>query len=185
MDFDCLFDKGIFLARPEIVPFRLSPRMLDAMGVSGFEGVFRRVCEIALRCVRGNRDQLISVLESFIHDPLVEWQMRKPKTSGAADAAPQPHLAATAAGGESENQDGLRTIRRITERLDGCYNVGVEHLPSKNGSNSSRARAHARAAAGRHSTTGGMVGLAIPGQVHRLLKEATSDENLALMYLGW
>jgi len=60
------------------VPFRLSPQVrdgmkkslplehfeyacvavLDAMGVSGFEGVFRRVCEIAMGCIRGNRDML-------------------------------------------------------------------------------------------------------------------------------
>ena len=30
-DFDCLFDKGLSLARPEIVPFRLTPNMVDAM----------------------------------------------------------------------------------------------------------------------------------------------------------
>ena len=79
----------------------------------------------------------------------------------------------------------MRSIRRIAERLDGGYNIGVEHLPARNGSNSSRAaKAHAaRAAMGRAHGGGGpppVVGLAIPGQVHRLLKEATSDENLAL-----
>lgn len=79
----------------------------------------------------------------------------------------------------------LRSIRRIAERLDGGYNIGVEHLPARNGSNSSRAaKAHAaRVAMGRAHGGGGpapVVGLAIPGQVHRLLKEATSDENLAL-----
>lgn len=30
-DFDCLFDKGLGLNRPEIVPFRLTPNMVDAM----------------------------------------------------------------------------------------------------------------------------------------------------------
>lgn len=30
-DFDCLFDKGLSLKRPEIVPFRLTPNMVDAM----------------------------------------------------------------------------------------------------------------------------------------------------------
>ena len=31
VDFDCLFDKGLTLQRPEIVPFRLTPNMVDAM----------------------------------------------------------------------------------------------------------------------------------------------------------
>jgi len=42
VDFDCLFDKGLNLARPEIVPFRLTPNLVDAMGLTGVEGSFRR-----------------------------------------------------------------------------------------------------------------------------------------------
>lgn len=47
VDFDCLFDKGLNLSRPEIVPFRLTSNMLDGMGLSGYEGVFRRVSEVS------------------------------------------------------------------------------------------------------------------------------------------
>ncbi len=50
VDFDCLFDKGALLSRPEIVPFRLTANMLDAMGICGYEGVFRGVAEV--RCGR-------------------------------------------------------------------------------------------------------------------------------------
>ena len=35
VDFDCLFDKGLTLAKPEIVPFRLTPELVDAMGPTG------------------------------------------------------------------------------------------------------------------------------------------------------
>ncbi|CAE7839510.1 Atr, partial [Symbiodinium microadriaticum] len=48
VDFDCLFDKGLSLARPEIVPFRLTPNMVDAMGPTGVEGCFRRSMEVCL-----------------------------------------------------------------------------------------------------------------------------------------
>lgn len=37
VDFDCLFDKGLGLARPEIVPFRLTPNIVDALGPHLFE----------------------------------------------------------------------------------------------------------------------------------------------------
>ena len=34
VDFDCLFDKGLTLNKPEIVPFRLTQHVVDAFGVS-------------------------------------------------------------------------------------------------------------------------------------------------------
>jgi phosphatidylinositol kinase/protein kinase (PI-3 family) len=182
------------LARPEIVPFRLTPNMLDGLGLGGYEGGFRRTCEAAMAVLRGHREMLLSVLEAFIHDPLVEWTRRAGGGAAAAAAADGAgagagggHVPATAAGAETENQDGVRIVRRIVERLDGVYNAGVEHLPSRNGSNSSRFREVA-AKGGAHRlalTSASGSGLAIPGQVDRLLKEATDDRNLALMYLGW
>ena len=48
VDFGCLFDQGLTLAKPEMVPFRLTQNIIDAFGVSGQEGVFRRCCEITL-----------------------------------------------------------------------------------------------------------------------------------------
>lgn len=65
--------QGLTLAKPEMVPFRLTQNVIDAFGVSGYEGVFRRVSEITLRVLRDHRDALASVLETFVHDPLVDW----------------------------------------------------------------------------------------------------------------
>ena len=76
IDLNCLFWKGLTFEEPEKVPFRLTPHMVDALGVSGYEGVFRKVCEIALRVLRDNRETLMSVLEPLIYDPLVEWKIK-------------------------------------------------------------------------------------------------------------
>ena len=32
-----------------MVPFRLTQNLVDAFGVSGYEGVFRRACEVTLQ----------------------------------------------------------------------------------------------------------------------------------------
>ena len=73
VDFDCLFDKGLELATPERVPFRLTQNMIDAFGVLGIEGPFRRACEVTMSVVRENRDLLFNVLQAFVNDPLVRF----------------------------------------------------------------------------------------------------------------
>jgi serine/threonine-protein kinase ATR len=73
VDFDCLFDKGLTLSRPEIVPFRLTPNFVDAMGLAGVEGTFRRTMEVTMKLMRDNKDTLLSILEPFLRDPTVVW----------------------------------------------------------------------------------------------------------------
>ncbi|EGO02217.1 hypothetical protein SERLA73DRAFT_104608 [Serpula lacrymans var. lacrymans S7.3] len=79
VDFNCLFEKGKTLETPERVPFRLTQNMIDGLGVTGVEGVFRKACEVTLQLLRDNKDSLMSVLDAFIHDPLVEWEDEKRK----------------------------------------------------------------------------------------------------------
>ncbi|KAK2405514.1 Ataxia telangiectasia-mutated and RAD3 protein [Trifolium repens] len=42
VDFSCLFDKGLQLEKPELVPFRLTQNMIDGLGITGYEGIFLR-----------------------------------------------------------------------------------------------------------------------------------------------
>lgn len=42
-------------------------------------GVFRIACEITMGLLRENKDTLMTVLDPFIHDPLVEWEDEKRK----------------------------------------------------------------------------------------------------------
>ena len=56
------------------MPFRLTANFIDAFGVSGVEGVFRSTCERAIRCMRSNRDLIMSELESLLSDPLMDWK---------------------------------------------------------------------------------------------------------------
>ena len=73
VDFDCIFDKGAHLTVPELVPFRLTQQFCDALGaVNGYEGPFRKVCEITMKIIRDHEDLLMVILESFVHDPVVK-----------------------------------------------------------------------------------------------------------------
>lgn len=55
--------------------------MIDGLGITGYEGVFLKVCEITLSVLRTHKETLMTVLETFIHDPLVEWN-KNTKSSG-------------------------------------------------------------------------------------------------------
>ncbi|XP_056170175.1 serine/threonine-protein kinase ATR isoform X3 [Syzygium oleosum] len=112
VDFSCLFDKGLQLEKPELVPFRLTQNMIDGLGITGYEGVFLKVCEITLSVLRTHRETLMSVLETFIHDPLVEWT-KSHKSSGI----------------EVQNPHAQRAISNIEARLQGVV-VGVGAAPS-------------------------------------------------------
>lgn len=77
VDFDMLFDKGLTLGEPERVPFRLTQQLESSMGVSGYEGLFRKSCEVVLKVLREHESMLMTVLEPFLHEPFVEWTDKK------------------------------------------------------------------------------------------------------------
>ena len=136
--------------------------MIDAFGLTGYEGVYRQVSEVTLNLLRQNKETLMSVLESFIHDPLVEWG-RAGKNHGR-NALRQK---------TNGNEDAKHLIKKIDDRLSGVYNLGEfnrdistrkKYIPKQKND---------------------LLPLSVPGQVERLIQEATSDENLAQMYIGW
>jgi len=142
VDFDCLFSKGLTFEKPEKVPFRLTHNIIDGMGLTGYEGTFRSVCEKTLHVLRSNRETLLSVLETFIYDPLVEWTKKDSKVQKR-----------NANENENSNQRGVDIVNEINDRLQGIVGPG---LP-----------------------------LSVQGQVHLQIEEATSVNNLAVMYIGW
>ncbi|KAF2167045.1 hypothetical protein M409DRAFT_66135 [Zasmidium cellare ATCC 36951] len=83
VDFNCLFDKGLTFEKPELVPFRLTHNMTDAMGPYGHEGPFRKSSELTLGLLRQERDTLMTVLETFLYDPTTDFVGNKKKRSTA------------------------------------------------------------------------------------------------------
>ena len=86
VDFNCLFDKGLTFEKPELVPFRLTHNMVDAMGAYGYEGPFRKSSELTLRLLRQSQDTLMTVLETFLYDPTTDFvEKKKRQTPGVPD----------------------------------------------------------------------------------------------------
>lgn len=135
VDLNCLFDRAKTFDVPERVPFRLTQNMVDALGVTGVEGTFRKAAEITMDILRSNGDSLMSVLEAFVHDPLVEWT-KSHRTKSEKEV----------------RQSANRNLQPIQKKLRGVMRDTE---------------------------------MTVPNHVEALIKEATSNHNLALMYIGW
>lgn len=112
-----IFDKGLLLPRPEVIPFRLTPNMIDAFGPTGAKGLYTGALIEATRTIRCNSDVLLAVLEAFIKDPVIQGSKSK-KTKEGRDVR----------GAEA-------SIAKIRDRLEGQYNLrNPNKLKGKNAS---------------------------------------------------
>uniref|UniRef100_A0A3B4F021 non-specific serine/threonine protein kinase n=1 Tax=Pundamilia nyererei TaxID=303518 RepID=A0A3B4F021_9CICH len=73
IDYNVCFEKGKSLRVPEKVPFRMTHNIEMALGVTGVEGIFRLSCEQVVQIMRRGRETLLTLLEAFVYDPLVDW----------------------------------------------------------------------------------------------------------------
>ncbi|CUG94241.1 phosphatidylinositol 3-kinase, putative [Bodo saltans] len=197
---------------PEKVPFRLTRMLVKAMEIGGIEGLFRHGCVGVMTVLREERNTLLSILEAFLHDPLVTW-WRDDNDDAAAD---QPQTATTQQQPQRPQQQqgpaaaGFSLQRGHGEGLD-VGSVSSLALPSLR----RRTMASVRGPALNHnqqtkkaqkvmqriteklngkefisvdiqrSAFAAREALPVEEQVNRLILEATSHENLCQHFSGW
>jgi serine/threonine-protein kinase ATR len=118
--------------------------------------------------LRDNRDLLLSVLDPFLRDPVIDWKRQRHKEKENSEVASNSN---------DESDDAKRSIRVIDERLRGIYNL-------KN-PNSKKIKRVDRKMQDSHDEMASMLPLSVEGQVHKMIAEATSHENLVQIYVGW
>ena len=107
IDFGDCFEVAMHRERfPEKVPFRLTRMLVNALEVSKIEGTFRTCCEDSLDLMRQNGRQILSLLEAFIHDPLLQRQ--------------------TNHSGSSNVDDAVSAVKRISDKLSGNDFEGMQ-----------------------------------------------------------
>jgi serine/threonine-protein kinase ATR len=107
VDYNMLFNKGENLTVPETVPFRLTHNMIDAMGVLGIEGPFRKHCEIVLRVLQKERLTLLSYLRPLVYDPLLKNNDAYNRLDGKRSDT------------ERKETNAIKDILKIENRLNG------------------------------------------------------------------
>ncbi|KAG1138010.1 hypothetical protein G6F37_010859 [Rhizopus arrhizus] len=74
IDYNVCFEKGRRLRVPELVPYRLTQNLHNALGIMGIDGPFRTAAEETLMVLRKHKEVLITLLDAFVYDPLVDWE---------------------------------------------------------------------------------------------------------------
>ncbi|KLO07453.1 hypothetical protein SCHPADRAFT_1001651 [Schizopora paradoxa] len=129
IDLGIAFDQGKLLPVPEIVPFRLTPDVVDGFGISGTEGVFRRCAEETLRVLREGSAVIKTVLEVFKYDPLHSWTANALRLQKAQGGSSMINLESERfgigidmeSGSEDENAD--RALSGVVRKLDKSLSV--------------------------------------------------------------
>ncbi|KAI6130247.1 hypothetical protein EDD16DRAFT_1076970 [Pisolithus croceorrhizus] len=111
-----------------------------------------------MQLLKNNKDSLMSVLDAFIHDPLVEWEdekrkMDRERRNAVKSSTDLRHLAKNA-------------LRPIERKLRGVYSPWNAKSRTLGGTGDER-----------EISTGNLVQM--------LIQEAVDDANLAKMYPGW
>lgn len=197
IDYNVCFDKGLKLKVPEVVPFRLTPMLQDALGLTGVDGVFRSAFETTLRVVRSDtaRESLLSLLEAFVYSPLMEWKADDSRRAGRAgdNDSDEPEGMSSVASGPA-NSSGDVTAEGSASSLTS----GQDVLEAPTGSRESPtalaqsryglevlSRIEDKLSGIVHDGAGSSRVFTVEQQASWLIAEATKVDNLCAMYEGW
>jgi len=130
IDLGVAFEMGRVLPVPELVPFRLTRDIVDGMGITKTEGVFRRCCEFTLEALRKEAYSIMTILDVLRYDPLYSWSIspvRLAKIQQAQSAAPPASEVGNAREGPKEtvNESGEaeRALTIVNKKLSKTLSV--------------------------------------------------------------
>lgn len=163
IDLGIAFETGRILPVPELVPFRLTRDIVDGMGITKTEGVFRRCCEMTLDALREEQYSIMTILDVLRYDPLYSWSVspvrlaklqkaRQDDGGAAIDDADQADVAT--------NKKGKKAGSHLNEPSEGDRALEVVRK--------------------KLSKT-----LSVTATVNDLINQATDERNLAVLYSGW
>jgi len=110
---------------PELVPFRLTRMIVNALDTSSVEGLFRKSCEDALYVLREHQGPLIAQLEIFVHEPIF-----CPKESSAG-VQPQREIltrVATKLNGTDNPENEEEREMDANEQVDALIRTAADEL---------------------------------------------------------
>jgi len=128
IDLGIAFEQGRILPVPEVVPFRLTRDLVDGMGITKTEGVFRRCCEFTLEALRNESYSIMTILDVLRYDPLYSWSVSPLRLKKMQDAQTEdPKLPGDGGEGpgkgEAEPGEADRALTVVKKKLSRSLSV--------------------------------------------------------------
>lgn len=180
IDLGVAFEAGRILPVPELVPFRLTRDIVDGMGISKTEGVFRRCCEFTLDALRDEQYSIMTILDVLRYDPLYTWSispLRLAKLQKARENQDEP----APLGDDAEAKDDKRNKENGANKENrDDKNNRRDEKDNKSVNEPSEADRALEVVRKKLSKA-----LSVTATVNDLINQATDERNLAVLYSGW
>lgn len=176
IDLGVAFEAGRVLPIPEVVPFRLTRDLVDGMGISGVEGPFRRCCNFTLEALRKSQDAIMTILDVLRWDPLYSWSTSPLRVQRMQDQQEREAAAAAAFSGKED-----KSTPGPDERAEAAEKRADEGAKGKMNVNEPGEADRALAIVAKKLSAS----LSVEATVNELIRQATDERNLAVLYCGW
>ncbi|RGP71498.1 serine threonine- kinase tel1 [Fusarium longipes] len=160
IDLGVAFEAGRILPVPELVPFRLTRDIVDGMGITKTEGVFRRCCEFTLDALRDEQYSIMTILDVLRFDPLYTWSISPLRLAKLQKARHSDDSLMDDEQSEAETKKGKKAAGHVNEpsEADRALEIVRKKLSKT---------------------------LSVTATVNDLINQATDERNLAVLYSGW
>jgi ataxia telangiectasia mutated family protein len=123
IDLGIAFDQGKLLSTPELVPFRLTRNIVDAMGMTQYQGIFKQSCEETLKVLREEHEILFTLLDVFRYDPLHSWTVSPLKLLKLQREEDEPQDEQLLKTNKSDNDEAGIALFGIKKKLSSSISV--------------------------------------------------------------
>lgn len=89
----------LHLPVPELIPFRLTPHLVNVVSPMGTSGLIKKCMVHTLNALRQNRKLIMACMEVFVSEPTIEWlnaanrmNLINEETISSADSQWEPKL---------------------------------------------------------------------------------------------
>ncbi|OAQ99493.1 hypothetical protein LLEC1_02257 [Akanthomyces lecanii] len=171
IDLGVAFEAGRILPVPELVPFRLTRDIVDGMGISKTEGVFRRCCEFTLDALREEQYSIMTILDVLRYDPLYTWSISPLRLAKLQKAREKDENAPLT--DDVDDTDDKKNKENGRNKRNG----GAEQKNVNEPSEADRALEVVRKKLSK--------ALSVTATVNDLINQATDERHLAVLYSGW
>lgn len=204
IDLGIAFDQGKILPIPETVPFRLTRDIVDGFGICGIEGIFKNSCESTLQLLKNSREQIMTIFEVLLYDPLHNWCLSPAKAyllqqaSSVSEEISQTNLNLNESSIMSTNSynspsvslksnscTSTKSSKFINEKIFKIFFTNFYSFKKTKGQKNKIAERILFQIKQKLLGYENGTQLSTTGHVNYLINEATSPENLCRIYVGW